>query len=348
MSLQNEIVLWITAHGPMPLAEYMARCNQHYYATQNPFGIDGDFITAPDISQCFSELVGLWCADLWLRAGAPQSFQLIELGPGRGTLMADALRATKMMSGFHDAVQVHMVETSLKLRDAQAAAVPQAHWHNAIDAVPDGLPSIIIANEFFDALPIEQNVITEAGWMQRAVGLEDEKLTLTLSPCGKGMSCPSRYSERETYESSPISQSIAASIASRLASNGGACLVIDYGYAELAVGDTLQAVSRHAYADILAEPGTVDLTAHVDFSALFAGSPLTRYGPATQGSFLRRLGIDARTAALCRANPDKAETLMAATARLTNPDQMGQMFKVMAVVSHDWPQPGGFGKTDYE
>lgn len=321
--LERELRARIARDGPISVADYMAACNAYYYATRDPFGAAGDFITAPEISQMFGELVGAWIADLWNRAGRPQGAAYVELGPGRGTLAADALRVMAK-AGFEP--DVHLVEASPLLRQAQAARLPGATWHDDIATLPGEGPLLIVANEFFDALPIRQ------------FGSDGRELTVAASAEGF------MRSGRAVRETCPLALEIVAALAARLVRQGGAMLIVDYGYDRPGAADTLQAVSRHGFADPWAAPGEHDLTAHVDFSALAgaAGGEVRVYGPVDQGSWLRALGIEQRAAALTRSAPERAEEINAARARLTATDQMGELFKVMAMVSCGWPEPAGF------
>ncbi len=289
----------------------MAACNAHYYATRDPLGAAGDFTTAPEISQMFGELIGGWCADLWRRAGAP-AVRLVELGPGRGTLMADLLRVAAK-AGL--APPVHFVEMSPTLRAAQAERVPAATWHDSVDDLPADRPLLIVANEFFDALPIRQFI----DGVERLVSFADGRFS---APAGA------------IREESPASLAIAGRISARLRAGGGAMLVVDYGYSGPATGDTLQAVRHHRYADPFTDPGETDLTAHVDFTALAnAAVGLKAHGPVGQGAFLRALGLDVRAAKLGQ---------QAEAARLAGDAQMGRLFKAMALVAPGWPNPEGF------
>ncbi len=312
----------------MRLADYMARCNAHYYATRIPFGVEGDFITAPDISQVFGELIGLWATDLWQRAGAPNPFNLVELGPGRGTLMQDALRATAKVPGFHEAARVQFVETSPILQAEQQQRVPQATHAQDIAAISGPYPSIFIANEFFDALPIDQKI----GPHWRTVIVEGNRLSWSAA------------ADSRTLEYAAAGAELCASVARKIAQSSGALLIIDYGGYDI-IGDSLQAMKAHGFADALDEPGEADLTAHVDFKPLadaaFAAG-CTSHGPVTQGTFLRALGLDLRSAQLARANPARADDILARAARLADPDQMGELFKVMSITSAQWPKPAGF------
>jgi NADH dehydrogenase [ubiquinone] 1 alpha subcomplex assembly factor 7 len=312
----------IAAHGPMLLSRYWQLCLAHpehgYYRKQVPIGAAGDFTTAPEISQMFGELIGLWLADLWQRAGAPDPINLIELGPGRGTLMADAWRATKAVPGFHAAARVHFVETSPALRAEQAKRVPHATWHEALPV--DLSPALIVANEFFDALPIEQ------------VNAADTARRVLSDGAQLRWSFPDEHVVREVR---PLSMALPAR---------AVLLAIDYG-ADAVDRDTLQAVRGHRFVDPLDDPGDADLTSHVDFGALAAAFPkAVAYGPASQGQFLRALGLDMRLAQLVRANPALAEPLRVAAARLSEPDQMGSLFKAMALCQGDWPEPLGFAR----
>jgi len=342
-SLPDRLARAITLAGPMPVSQFMAAANAHYYATRDPLGAAGDFVTAPEISQMFGELVGLWCADLWDRAGRPE-VAWVELGPGRGTLAADALRAMAK-AGLTPAV--HFVETSPTLRAAQAERVPQATWHDTVDSLPADRPLIVVANEFFDALPIRQLIRRGEGWHERLVACQD---TLFLPIAGKPVPLdvlpePLRDAPAgAVLEISPASVGVMAALARRLAAQGGAMLAVDYGYEGPALGDTLQAVRGHGFANPFETPGDNDLSAHVDFTTLAAAAQANgaiAWGPVTQRDLLGQLGIDARAAALARAAPDKAEALLADRARLMG--EMGTLFKALAVTQSDWPAPAGFG-----
>jgi SAM-dependent MidA family methyltransferase len=343
-SLPDRLARAITMAGPIPLSQYMAAANAEYYATRDPLGSAGDFTTAPEISQMFGELIGLWAADLWQRAGEPD-VHWVELGPGRGTLSADALRA---MGRVGLEPPVHFVETSPTLRARQRAAVPYANWHDDIAQLPDDRPLILVANEFFDALPIRQLVKAGDGWRERLVACQD----LIFLPI-PGKEVPASVIPEElrdaapgsVIETSPASVAIARGVAQRLAARGGAALIIDYGYEGPAVGDTLQAVSGHQFANPYEEPGSRDLTAHVDFGTLGAAVGVEGVrvdGPAGQGAFLTALGIDPRAEALIRAAPERAEAITADRARLVEDDQMGVLFKAMAWTAPNWPTPAGF------
>jgi SAM-dependent MidA family methyltransferase len=343
-NLAERLARAITLAGPMPLAQFMAAANAHYYATRDPFGAGGDFTTAPEISQMFGELVGLWCADLWDRAGRPDA-AWVELGPGRGTLAADALRAMAK-AGF--APPVHFVETSAVLREAQAARVPGAHCHGTVETLPADRPLIVVANEFFDALPIRQIVRAGNGWRERFVACQD---TLFLPIAGKPVPdtvIPESLRDAapgSVIETSPQAVATMRALAKRIAAQGGALLAIDYGYEGPAPGDTFQALSGHAFANPFEAPGERDLTAHVDFATLAAAARvegIAAHGPVTQRDFLTTLGIDARTSALAAARPAEADARLAERNRLVGADEMGQLFKALAVTAPEWPHPAGF------
>ena len=311
----------IRAGGPISVERYMELSNAHYYATRDPLGAAGDFTTAPEVSQMFGEIVGAVLADCWLRAGAPVDAVYVELGPGRGTLAQDALRVMRK-AGFGGAV--HFVETSPLLRAEQAKRVPDARWHGTLEDLP-GAPLLLVANEFFDALPVRQWIGSE----ERQVTIEGDALMFTA--------------DGPVREDSPAREGAMGVIAGRLAAHGGAALVIDYGHSKSGDGDTLQAVRGHRYADVLAEPGEQDLTAHVDFEALAKAAAdvgVTRV--VDQGEWLERLGIAARAESLAEALPERADELAAARSRLCDADAMGNLFKVMALHSRSWPAPAGF------
>ena len=342
--LPDRLARAITMAGPIPLSQYMAAANAEYYATRDPLGSAGDFTTAPEISQMFGELIGLWAADLWQRAGEPDVYW-VELGPGRGTLSADALRA---MGRVGLEPPVHFVETSPTLRTRQKAAVPYANWHDDVSRIPEDRPLIVVANEFFDALPIRQLVRSGDSWRERLVACQDlmflpiagKEVPETIIPENLRDAAPG-----SVIETSPASVAIARVIAQRLARQGGAALIVDYGYEGPAIGDTLQAVSGHQFANPYEEPGSRDLTAHVDFATLAAAAGLEGVrvdGPAGQGAFLTALGIDPRAEALTRTSPGRAEAIAADRARLVEDDQMGTLFKAMALTAPAWPTPAGF------
>jgi NADH dehydrogenase [ubiquinone] 1 alpha subcomplex assembly factor 7 len=342
VSVEQELRGRIAAAGAISVADYMEAANAYYYAARDPLGAAGDFTTAPEISQMFGELIGLWIADLWLRAGRPAGARYVELGPGRGTLAADALRA---MRGAGLAPPVDLVETSPALRARQRGSIPNARWHDGVDSLPGGAPLLLVANEFFDALPVRQWVKAADGWRELVVTADEafrrEPGPLALPP----HFAPGAASEGTIVEARPAADEAVRSIARRIASGGGAALIIDYGHDRHGTGDTLQAVSRHAFADAWSEPGARDLTAHVDFEALCeaaSGERVRLFGPVTQGAWLRGVGIDWRAASLAKAAPERTEEIVVARERLTSPEHMGLLFKVLALVGPGWPEPEGF------
>ncbi len=342
----------ITATGPMRLDTYMSACLMHpehgYYSTNDPFGAAGDFVTAPEISQMFGELVGLCLAQTWMDQGAARNFALAELGPGRGTLLADILRATQKVPGFHNALGgVHLVETSPALRAVQAKTLARAdlHWHDSVDTLP-AMPLFVVANEFFDALPIRQFQRAGSGWCERLVGVEDDAFTLGLGAPHSNEMVAHRLEdtkEGDLIEVAQNSASIATALSQRIAQHGGAALVIDYGDWR-SLGDTLQAVKDHEVTSIFDAPGEADLSAHVDFEALALGLTPgcchTRLTP--QGVFLERLGITPRAQALAKQMTGASlDAHLAAHRRLTHAEEMGTLFKVMALYPESAAPPPG-------
>ncbi|MEP4887962.1 MAG: SAM-dependent methyltransferase, partial [Alphaproteobacteria bacterium] len=314
-----------------------------YYATRDPFGVAGDFTTAPEISQMFGELIGLWCADSWQRIGAPEKFALVELGPGRGTLMTDVLRAMAGLPACRAAARIHLVENSPTLRDAQKTAL-QGHdvtWHDSVPAL-GGLPAIFIANEFLDALPVRQFVKTGKSWRERLVNYDPAADAFVFTPTGTATPdgpdadrLLGEGTEGDILEESPAVISVVGEIAAHIAAQGGAALFIDYGHRRTALGETLQAVRRHRPIPPLDAPGVCDVTAHVDFQRVAnaaAGAGVRTLGPLDQGVFLQRLGIRERADALRQtANGRQTRDLHAALTRLIGPAEMGTLFKVMAL-----------------
>lgn len=350
----------IALEGPITVAAFMAESLGHprfgYYMRQDPFGRSGDFITAPEISQMFGELVGLWCASVWQSMGGPSRVRLVELGPGRGTLMADALRATRRVRGFHAAVEVHLVDTSPALRERQRSTLsgeglPPLHWHESFADVPAG-PMVLVANEFFDALPVHQLQRGDRHWHERLVDFADGKFRLVVSPHPSPLVAllDPRFADASVgsiAEISPAALSFAGSIAARLVEGGGAALIVDYGPSRSGVGETLQALRRHAAHDVLTDPGSADLTAHVDFEALARAAVeagAVAHGPVPQGVFLARLGIEARMQALLRAAAEaQRQAIVSGGRRLIEPAQMGTLFKALALTHPGLPVPEGFG-----
>ncbi len=309
----------------MPLDRYMNLCLGHpqhgYYMTRDPFGAMGDFTTSSEISQVFGEMIGVWCVNAWMSLGSPSPFALVEFGPGRGTLMADLLRAANASTEFMLVVEVHMVEMSPVLQKLQREKL-DAHvtWHDSIDTLPN-MPTLFVANEFFDALPVKQFEIRDGMSFERYVGVSSGKLKMGLVPS------PPREVQDGIYEVSPISQIIAAEIIERIEASGGAALIIDYGHVQSSVGDTLQAMRKHEFCSIFDAPGEVDITAHVDFAKLSAAPAMT------QGKFLKAMGIEMRTEKLAaKLQGEARDNFLAATHRLIEPTQMGELFKVMCVV----------------
>ena len=341
----------IAQTGPITVADFMAECLMHpehgYYATRDPFGAAGDFTTSPEISQMFGELLGLALAQAWLDRGAPAPAALAELGPGRGTLMADVLRATRAVPGFVAAMQVHLVEASpvLRSRQAETLAGHAPCWHDTAAELPD-LPLFLLANEFLDALPIRQFVRAEGGWAERLVALEGERLCFRLAAPLPLAALDHRLGDTragDVVETSAPAASVVADVAERIVRQGGTAIFIDYG-GWRSLGDTLQAVRGHRAEDPLAAPGEADLTAHVDFEAVAqaaasAGASATALVP--QGVLLERLGITGRAQALARNLEGEALSRhVAAHRRLTHPDEMGSLFHTIAV--HSAPPPPGF------
>jgi len=329
----------IALTGPISIADFMAEALGHprlgYYRRALPVGAAGDFTTAPEISQMFGELIGVWLAERWLAMARPSPVNLVELGPGRGSLMADALRATRGVPGFHAALQLQLVETNAPLRAQQERALAgfKPVWHERFDDVPAG-PLLLVANEFFDALPVRQFEKTRDGWRERMVGLaaDGETLVLALSP---GVTPYADFlgpaADGAQAEFSEAGRALATAIGVRVRRDGGWALIVDYGY-EIGTGASLQAVRGHRGAAILERPGETDLSAHVDFAALAAAADAPAFGPVSQADFLRRLGLVQRAEMLkARATEDQRAAIDAALARLIGADQMGTLFRVLAI-----------------
>jgi SAM-dependent MidA family methyltransferase len=358
--LENEIRRRIAAAGPMPIGQYMSLCltdPQHgYYVTRDPLGRSGDFTTAPEVSQMFGELIGLWIVSVWQQMGSPDNVRIVELGPGRGTMMNDAMRVAKVVPAFIKAAVLHFVEISPALQAIQeqtiAAVEAPKTWHTSIDDVPAG-PAIFVANEFFDALPINQAIKIGEGWHRRSVGIaSDGAIVYRAEPdpmlhfASTLPAAVRNAAEGEIFEWRSDAETM--ELGRRIAREPGAALVIDYGHTESATGETLQAVRDHLFADPLTTPGDADLTAHVDFEALhrgFEAMGAIAFGPIEQALFLKRLGIDTRAEAL-KANTSraKAHEIDAAMARLTGFGRtgMGALFKVMAVAHRSLGALPGF------
>ena len=358
--LSETLARRIRLAGPISVAEYMAEALGHptlgYYTTRDPLGAAGDFITAPEISQTFGELIGLWCAETWERMRRPDPVLLVELGPGRGTLMADALRALRRVApAFRSALRLHLVETSPALRRLQAERLADASpvWHDRLADVPPGVPALVVANEFLDALPIRQFVRTGEGWRERQIGLDPagaiSRLAFAVAPVPTASLALIPADLRNAappgslFEACPAALSIAGTIGARVVRDGGAALLIDYGHTASACGETLQAMRSHRYHDPLDAPGSADLTAHVDFAAVSRAAAETGarvWGPVPQGEFLRALGIEARAAMLLRrVTPDQAAAIESGCRRLIDPAEMGTLFKALAIADPALPPP---------
>ncbi|MFS4580564.1 class I SAM-dependent methyltransferase [Phaeobacter sp. C3_T13_0] len=352
MSLSDHIKSRIRAEGPISVADFMADALLHptygYYTTRDPLGAKGDFTTAPEISQMFGELIGLSLAQSWLDQGAPARFTLAELGPGRGTLMADLLRATKLVPGFHDAMQIVLLEASpiLRARQADHLVHYNPQWHERITDLANQ-PLFLVANEFFDALPVRQFLRDGDGWREKSVGLHDDILSFGLGSASSQPALIHRLDDTkdgDLVELCETAQPMIQTIASRISDHGGAALILDYGDWR-SLGDTLQALRAHEPSAPLDHPGKADLTTHVDFEALAlaaksAGSAYSRLTP--QGVFLERLGITERAQALAsRLKGDARQSLVAAHRRLTHPEEMGNLFKVLGIFPTQAPPPPG-------
>ncbi|MEM8987356.1 MAG: SAM-dependent methyltransferase [Pseudomonadota bacterium] len=359
--LQTRLAALIRASGPMSVADFMADAlgnpQDGYYTSHCPIGEDGDFTTAPEISQMFGELIGAWLMQSWADIGEPSLFNLIELGPGRGALMADILRTAKIRPAFLAAARPHLIETSGRLRMEQMKRFEETtipiKWAAKLSEVPPA-PTLIVANEMVDCLPIRQFVRTNAGWCERMVGLKDpeaDELVFQLSPVPLRAEhvLPAHVRDApqgSVFETCAPAAALAEEIAHRLQDFKGRALIIDYGHARSGLGDTLQAVRDHGFWPPLATPGKADLTAHVDFEAL-AKAALTgggiAYGPVSQGVFLKRLGLDARAGVLKRdASPEDGDAIDVAARRLASEEEMGAMFKVLCISSPGVAPPPGF------
>ncbi len=345
-ALTEILIRQITRLGPLSVSEFMAQCLYHpehgYYTTAAPLGSTGDFITAPEISQMFGELVGLSLAQAWLDQGSPAPFCLAELGPGSGQLMSDILRATKSVPGFHSAARLHLCEVNPNLKAEQNTRLPNPTWVKDTTELPD-LPLFLIANEFFDCLPINQYVARDDGWDEQIIAVKDAKLTFALRPAGAVETELPDNPVGTVIELSPSANAIAQDIAGTIATNGGCALIFDYGGTGNG-GDTLQALQNHTKVDPFHALGQSDLTAHVNFAALSdAITNAKTIGPEPQGAFLERLGITARAQQLAQnLSGNVLENHITAHRRLTHPDEMGQLFKAFAILPPNAPAPAGF------
>jgi NADH dehydrogenase [ubiquinone] 1 alpha subcomplex assembly factor 7 len=358
--LQSELKRLIRSSGPMPVWRYMELCLTHpqygYYVSRDPLGREGDFTTAPEVSQMFGELLGLWTASVWKAIGSPPLLRLIELGPGRGTMMTDALRALRVLPPLYQSLSIHLVEINPVLRDKQKAVlsgVPNVAWHDDIDEVPDG-PAVVLANEYFDVLPVHQVVKRENGWHERVVEIDGSgalvfgaaaepmpRFEMLLPPLVRAAPVGAVFEWRPDTEIMKIT--------TRVRDQDGAALIIDYGHLRSDAGDTFQAIARHSFTDPLKNPGQADVTAHVDFQALVRAAEVLdarAHGPVSQGEFLKRLGIETRAATLmAKTTPEISEDISGALKRLIGGGRggMGSMFKVLAISGPHLPVLAGFG-----
>ena len=347
MSLRQTLIDRIRTIGPISVADYMSECLLHpaygYYATRDPFGTTGDFTTSPEITQMFGELLGVSLAQAWMDQGCPTPFVLAEAGPGRGTLMADLLRATRRAPGFHDAMQVHLIEASPSLRAKQEELIAHATWHDSAESLPD-LPLFFVANEFLDALPIHQFIRDKDQWRERLIGVDDDALTFGLGPAQPQPALAHRLEDTEEGMMVEVCEPLAPmidAIGGRIKRHGGTALIIDYGDWH-SQGDTLQAVKDHKEVDVLADPGNADLTAHVDFEAICLATPCRFSRVTAQGVFLERLGITRRAQDLAKLmEPAQLEQHILAHRRLTHPEEMGNLFKVVALYPEGAKPPPG-------
>lgn len=361
--LLTHLIKLINMHGPIPVSSYMTEALTNpkygYYVRQNPFGTKGDFITAPEISQMFGELIGLWFADVWLKMDKPEKIHLIELGPGRGTLMADFIRVLKVLPAFKQAIEIHFVEASPKLIEIQKDKLKKfehkIQWHETVKSALNtavNAPTFIIANEFFDALPIRQFQKEVLGWHERMVSINEkgDGLTTMLSPFPiVDVTLPADLRDGEinsVIEISPMAEYLTVEICNHIKANGGAALFIDYGYTKHRTGETLQAIEKHKYADIYKNPGEADLSAHVNFRKIYEiieRVDLKPLGPIYQGKFLNNMGIEDRVKTLSKkASPEQTKDILRALNRLIAPDEMGTLFKIIGMISTNNIEVAGF------
>ncbi len=353
--LGQEILNLIDSEGPIPLDRYMSLCLAHptlgYYTTRDPLGSRGDFITSPEISQIFGELIGLWLAEMWLALGSPGVVRVVEAGPGRGTLMADILRAARALPAFAHTLDVHLIETSPELTSVQRLTLDghRVTWHRSLETLPNG-PLLFVANEFFDALPVRQFECRRGQWFERMIGRAGSGLAMGLSPDpirpGTFPAGHDQAPDGAVLELGQEREAFAKDLAAKLRAESGAALIIDYGPPVWGYGDTFQAMRGHGYVDPLAEPGEADLTSHVDFDALarVANALGTEvYGPLDQGRFLNEIGLSIRVERLSAGKSAKERADIASRAhRLVSANQMGRLFQVLAITSPDLPVPPPF------
>ncbi len=356
--LEERLVDLIRLKGPITVADYMADALGHphdgYYMSRTPFGADGDFTTAPEISQIFGELIGLWLLENWRALGSPSDFNLVEFGPGRGVLMEDILRATRLRSEFTNAACLWLLETSGRLRVEQQkrlrASGVKPLWADEFADIPPA-PTLIVANEFFDCLPLRQFQRVDRGWRERMVDIDDDGrlafcLGKTPPPADYKLPGDQDSEPGDIFEINFAAREFLTEVVAGLVAHGGAALIIDYGHVASGLGDTLQAVRKHRYWPALSTPGEADLTAHVDFGALAdvaVDASAAVYGPTSQGRFLERLGLALRTEMLCKDKLEEEQRkIRAGSDRISAPDKMGEIFKVMCIASPDLPAPPGF------
>ena len=353
-ALARKLAAQIAETGPVTVETFMRRClldpEHGYYMTGDPLGAAGDFVTAPEISQMFGELIGLWCLAQWRISGSPRPAILEEMGPGRGTLMADALRAIESVGDGPPPFAIRLLDVSLPLRRRQRRALGPRRiaWFGNVDELPEDVPALVVANEFFDALPVRQFVSTGGMWRERMIDVRDGRLVLALGPepadDALARALPDAPAGR-VAELSPARQRLARKLGGRIARNGGAALIVDFTSARTPLCDSLQAVRRHRHADRLDAPGEADLAAAVDFAAIrneAAAAGAVTAGPVAQGAFLRELGIVERAAALCRPTPARAGEIAGQRDRLVGPDGMGKDFRALAIVPPQAACPDGF------
>jgi NADH dehydrogenase [ubiquinone] 1 alpha subcomplex assembly factor 7 len=360
-SLTAQLARRIAAGGPITVADYMAAAlsdpDYGYYRRNDPLGAEGDFTTAPEISQLFGELIGAWLIDCWHRMGRPNPINLVELGPGRGTLMADVLRIGCALPDWMAAICLHLVEINPHLRELQAARLSafNPQWRDTLSDVPDG-PILLVANEFLDAMPIRQLVLSGGAWRERLIGWSAEAgfhFVLSQTPSPLGILVPAELSsgpQGAVFELSPAAIGLTADIARRIVKWGGAALLIDYGRSRSDIGESLQALRKHRMVAALENPGEADLTAHVDFGAVSrvaAEGGATILGPTTQEGFLRKIGIVERAERLkSHATPNQATAIDTALHRLIDPSAMGTLFKVLGLASPGLA-PAGFSAAGF-